>query len=111
MRKERCGNESPPHRGFPGGSVSKESACNVGDLGPIPGLGSSPRRRHGNLLQYSSPGESHGQRILVGCSPWGHKESDMTERLTLVLVCGGSRGVGGFEKPPCQAKSGSSFPE
>ena len=27
------------------------------------------------------PGKSHGQRSLVGCSPWGHKESDMTERL------------------------------
>ena len=27
------------------------------------------------------PGESHGQRSLVGCSPWGHEESDMTERL------------------------------
>ena len=25
------------------------------------------------------PGEFHGQRSLVGCSPWGHKESDMTE--------------------------------
>jgi len=29
------------------------------------------------------PGESHGQRNLVGYSPWGHKESDITERLTL----------------------------
>ena len=29
------------------------------------------------------PGESHGQRSLVGCSPWGHKESDTTEQLTL----------------------------
>ena len=29
------------------------------------------------------PGESHGQRSLVGYSPWGHKESDLTERLTL----------------------------
>ena len=28
------------------------------------------------------PGESHGQRSLVGCSPWGRKESDMTERLS-----------------------------
>ena len=28
------------------------------------------------------PGESHGQRSLAGCSPWGHKESDMTDRLT-----------------------------
>ena len=27
------------------------------------------------------PGESHGRRILVGCSPWGHEESDTTERL------------------------------
>ena len=29
------------------------------------------------------PGESHGQRSVVGYSPWGHKESDMTEGLTL----------------------------
>ena len=29
------------------------------------------------------PGKSHGQRSLVGCSPWGHKESDMTEQLHL----------------------------
>ena len=35
----------------------------------------------GNPLQYSLPGKSHGQRSLVGCSPWGHEESDMTERL------------------------------
>ena len=28
------------------------------------------------------PGEFHGQRSLMGCSPWGHKESDTTERLT-----------------------------
>ena len=32
------------------------------------------------------PGESHGQRRLVGYSPWGHKESDRTEGLTLSLV-------------------------
>ena len=31
------------------------------------------------------PGESHGQRSLAGYSPWGHKESDMTEQLTLSL--------------------------
>ena len=30
----------------------------------------------------SSPGKSHGQRSLMDCSPWGHKESGMTERLT-----------------------------
>ena len=32
------------------------------------------------------PGKSHGQRSLVGCSPWDHKESGMTERLTLWSV-------------------------
>ena len=38
---------------FPGGSDGKESACNVGDLGSIPGLGQSPGGGHGNLFQYS----------------------------------------------------------
>ena len=37
---------------FPGGSDGKESACNVGDLGSIPGWGRSPGGRHGNSLQY-----------------------------------------------------------
>ena len=39
--------------GFPGGSDGKESACNVGDLGSIPGLGRSHGGRHDNPLQYS----------------------------------------------------------
>ena len=39
--------------GFPGGSDSKESACNVGDPGSIPGLGRSPSEGDGNPLQYS----------------------------------------------------------
>ena len=39
--------------GFPGGSVSKESACNVGDPGLIPGLGRSLGEGNGNPLQYS----------------------------------------------------------
>ena len=38
---------------FPGGSTGKESACNAGDLGSIPGLGRSLEGRHGNPLQYS----------------------------------------------------------
>ena len=33
------------------------------------------------------PGKSHGQRSLVGYSPWGHKESDMTERLHFTSLC------------------------
>jgi len=67
--------------GFPGGSVGKESACNVGDLGSIPGLGKSPGRGHDNPLQYSCLENPHGQRSLAGCSPWGHKKSDTTELL------------------------------
>ena len=39
--------------GFPGGSDSKESACNVRDRGSIPGLGRSPGEGNGNSLQYS----------------------------------------------------------
>ena len=39
---------------FPGGSDGKESACNVRDLGSVPGLGRSPGEGNGNSLQYSS---------------------------------------------------------
>ena len=39
--------------GFPGGSEVKASACNAGDLGSIPGLGSSPGEGNGYPLQYS----------------------------------------------------------
>ena len=39
--------------GFPGGSAGKESACNSGDLGSIPGLGRSPEEGKGYPLQYS----------------------------------------------------------
>ena len=163
--------------GFTGGSDSKESVCNVGDLGSIPGLGRFPGERNGKPLQYfclensidrgtcwaivpgvaksqtwlsgqshyhhpswyicmilyiqilfhyrflqdieySSlcytvgsclsilyivvwrqwqptpvllPDKSHGQRSLVGCSPWGREESDTTERLHFhfSLLCTG----------------------
>ena len=51
----------------------------LADAGSISGSGRSPGVGNGNPLQYSLPGESHGQRSLVGCSPWGHKESDMAE--------------------------------
>ena len=40
-------------QGFPGGSVGKETACNVGDPCLIPGLGRSPGEGHGNPLQHS----------------------------------------------------------
>ena len=64
-----------------GGSEGKASAYNVGDLGPISGLGRSPGEGNGNPLQYSHLEKSHRWRSLVGYSPWGRKELDMTERL------------------------------
>ena len=98
--------------GFPGGSAGKESACNVGDLGSIPGLGRSPGRErlptpvfwpgefhelYGpwghkevdtterfSLNPVFLPEESHGWRSLVSYSPWGQKDSDMTEWLSTV---------------------------
>ena len=42
-----------------------------------------PWRRKWQLTPVSLPGKSHGQKSLVGCSPWGHKESGTTEWLTL----------------------------
>ena len=44
---------TPVFLGFPGGSASKKSACNVGDLNSIPGLGISPGEGKGYPLQYS----------------------------------------------------------
>ena len=67
--------------GFRCGLTGKESACSAGDLGLIPGLERSPGEGNGyHPLQYFLPGEFHGL-----CSPCGCKESDMTERLSLLL--------------------------
>ena len=68
--------------GFLGGSDRKESACSVENLGSIPGLERAPGEGNGPPTVVFLPGESHGQRNLVGYSPWGHKESDTTEQLT-----------------------------
>ena len=63
----------------------KESACNsgaAGDMGSISGWVRSPGEGHGNPHQYSWLENPHGQRSLEGYSPWGHRESDTTERLS-----------------------------
>ena len=68
--------------GFPGGTVVKNLPANAGDArdtGLIAGSGRSPGGGHDNLLQYSCLENPHEQRSLEGYSPWGHKESDMTE--------------------------------
>ena len=61
-------------QGKPSGSAGKESTCNPGDLGLIPGLGRSPGEGKGYPLQYSGLENSIGLY-----SQWGHKELDMTE--------------------------------
>ena len=58
---------------IPGGSDSKESACNAGDLGLIPGSGRIPAEGNGNPTPVFLPGEYHGQRSQAGYSPWGHR--------------------------------------
>ena len=67
---------------FPCGSAGKESACTAGDLGSILGLGSSTGEGKSYLFQYS------GMENSMVCSPWGHKESDATEQLSLSLSFG-----------------------
>ena len=68
--------------GFPGGSDGKESACNAGDWGLIPGSRRRPGKGNGYPLRYSFLENSMTEE-LAGHSSWSHKESDTTEWLTL----------------------------
>ena len=61
----------------------KNPSTNVGDLGLIPRWGRSSWRREWQPTPVFLPGEFHGQKSLAGYSPWGHKELDPTEQLTL----------------------------
>ena len=67
---------------------AKNPPANAGDVrgsGLIPGLGRSPGGGHGNPLQNSCLENPRGQRSLVGYSPWGRRELDVTE-LTMQLL-------------------------
>ena len=72
---------TPVFLGLPGGSDGKDSAFNVGDLDSIPGLG--PLEEGITTSPVFLPGESHGLY-----SPWGPKELDMTDQLSLSLSKG-----------------------
>ena len=71
--------------GIFGDSAGKESTCNAGDLGSIPGFNPRvrkiPWRREWQATPVFLPGKFHGQMSLAGYSPWGHKESDVTENV------------------------------
>ena len=65
--------------GFPGGSNSRESACNAGDPGSIPGSGISPGEENGNPLQYSCLGNPMDRGAWQATVHRDPKELDTTE--------------------------------
>ena len=67
--------------GFPSASDGKESTCNAGDPGSIPGSGSSPGGGHGNPLQYSFLGNPMDRGGWWATVTKSHKELNITERL------------------------------
>ena len=71
---------------LPCSSYREESACNVGDLGSIPGSGRSFVEGNGNPLQYSCLENPMDKGAWWATSPWSHKESDMTEWLSTAHI-------------------------
>ena len=80
----------PMWLGLPQWHSGKESTCNAGDLGLIPGSGRSPGEENGNPLQYSGL-ENPMDRSLVGYRPGGHK------RVRHNLVTKQQQCAGGYE--------------
>ena len=92
---DKSNHELENNENFPGGSDGKESACNAGDRGSIPGSGRSPGEGNGNPLQWrtgntnlvfghefeQTQGDDEGQGSLDAAVHGDLKESDMTERL------------------------------
>ena len=77
---------------FPNWLSFKESTCNTGDSGSIPGSGTSPGGGNGNPLQYFFLGNPMGQRSLVDYSPRGRKRADhdLVTKQQLPLTNGGT---------------------
>ena len=77
----------------------------------ILGLGRFPGGGNGNPLQYSYLETPHAQRSLEGCSPWGGKDSDMTDRLSIAQVLSkGLPGGSAVKKLPANAGDTGSAP-
>ena len=62
--------------------LGKESTCQAGDIGLIPGSGRTPGIRNGNPLQYFCLENPHGLQSLMSHSPWGPKEWDPIQQLS-----------------------------
>ena len=79
-------------KGFPSGSAVKNLSTIRRHRRPRfdPWVGKMPWRREWQPIPVFLPGESHGQRNLAGYSPWGRKESDMTENTRWFLKAQGS---------------------
>ena len=78
LKKDRL--PTPVFLGFPSGSAGKESTCNAGNLGSIPGLGKSSGEGNSCPLQCSAL-----ENFMDCISSWGLKVSDTTEQLSLLL--------------------------
>ena len=85
--------------GSPGSLDSKESACNAGDWHSIPGSERAPGGGNGDPILL--PGKSHGQRSLVGHSPWGRKESDTTGWLSMLSTYPREQATGHVDFSTC----------
>ena len=85
--------------GFPGDSEDKESACNEGDLFQS-GLGRSSGGGHSNPLQYSCLENPHEQKNLAAYNPWGGKELDTTEQLSIAQHHHANSSFGAFHPTP-----------
>ena len=67
--------------GLPQWLNNKEFTCNAGDLGSVPGLGTSPGKRNGSSAQYSCLGNPMNMRAQWATVHGGHKELEMSEQL------------------------------
>ena len=72
--------------GFSRGSAGKESTCNAGDLGLIPGLGRSPWRRAWQSTQYSCPENPMDRGAWQSTVHGVHEDLDMTERVSTRIL-------------------------
>ena len=95
--------------GFPGGSAGKEPICQCRRRKRCrfdPFVGKIPWKRKWQLTPVFLPGKSHGQRSLVGYSPWGRRELDTTQWLNNNIVaiqgCIDFPGGASGKEPHCQ---------